>query len=417
MAKKSQGNLPDAAIELRRRAEEIIRGKAARSPEDLKDLPPEETRLVLHELRVHQIELEMQNEELRRAQEELIASQKRYFDLYNLAPVGYFTVSEQGLILEANLTLCALLGLARDSLVKQPFSHFIFKDDQDICYLCRKRLLETGKPQACELRIVKPDGTLFWGHLDATTSARVSHIVMSDITEKKKVEEALIKLTNAKAEFTSMVSHELRSPLASIKAATELVWDGTVGPVNDQQKDTLGVAKSNIARLGRLINNVLVYQKMEAEKMRYDLLENDLNEVIREVHKSVELFAGNRKADLVMDLGNDLPKLQFDRDKIFQVLINLMANAINYSEGGTIIIQTRLENSGVHISVRDSGAGIKADYFEKIFEPFSQLENCRMGGTGLGLAISKKIVLAHDGKIWVESEIGKGSTFHFTLPL
>ncbi len=248
-------------------------------------------------------------------------------------------------------------------------------------------------------------------------------LAIEDITERKSVEteknrlRVLASTAEAKSKFISMVSHELRSPLAAIKEGTNLVLEGVMGPVNDGQKDILNTAKENIARLGRLINNVLVYQKMEAGKTCYDLKENDLSVVIREAHKSAMLFAGNRKADLVMELGNDLPKLQFDRDKIFQVLTNLMANAINYSEGGTIVIQTRLENSGVHISVRDSGSGIKADCYEKIFEPFSQLENCKMGGTGLGLAISKEIVLAHHGKIWVESEIGKGSTFHFTLPL
>ena len=547
---KNQDNLPDAAVELRRRAEEIFRGNAARSPEDLKDLSPEETRRVLHELRVHQIELEMQNEELREAQVELDVSWSRYFDLYDLAPVGYFTVSEQGLILEANLTVCGLLGLLRNALVARPVSHLILKEDQDIYYQHRKQLFETGEPQSCELRMVKPDGTVFWAQLAATAvkdsgGASLCRIVMSDITGRKKAddalnesetrfrllfnvgkdfiavhaigrdgrvtnfvqvndafckglgytreemlklsprdidaperldqlpaiiekllqekyvlfetehmakdghripveisavlfptedgqfalsvarditarkaeEEAIDKLTKAKSKFTSTVSHELRSPLATIKAATDLVLEGVLGPVNTEQKDILGTAKENIDRLGRLINNVLVYQKMEAGKTDYELKENDLNEVIREVHRSVSLFAGNRNADLVMELAGDLPKLKFDRDKIFQVLTNLMANAIKYSEGGAIVIETRCVDHEIHTSVRDSGPGIKTDYFEKIFEPFTQVENIKKGGTGLGLAISKEIILAHHGRIWVESEMGKGSTFHFTLPI
>ncbi len=149
--------------ELRRQAEEIAREKAAQSPENLEALSPEETRQTLHELRVHQIELEMQNEELRRAQAELDAARARYFDLYDLAPVGYCTLSEQGLILEANLTAATLLGVARGALVKQPISRFILKEDQDIYYLHRKQLFETGEPQACELRMVKKDGTRILG--------------------------------------------------------------------------------------------------------------------------------------------------------------------------------------------------------------------------------------------------------------
>ena len=139
----STDNRPGDAAELRWRAEEIAREKAAQPPENLEALSPEETRRTLHELRVHQIELEMQNEELRRAQAELDAARARYFDLYDLAPVGYCTVSEKGLILEANLTAATLLGVARGALVKQPFSRFILKEDQDIYYLHRKQLFET----------------------------------------------------------------------------------------------------------------------------------------------------------------------------------------------------------------------------------------------------------------------------------
>ena len=136
----STDNRPGAASELRWRTEEIIREKAAQPPEKLEAPSPEETRRTLHELRVHQIELEIQNEELRRAQAELDAARARYFDLYDLAPVGYATVSEKGLILETNLTAATLLGVARDALVKQSFSRLILKEDQDLYSLHRKKL-------------------------------------------------------------------------------------------------------------------------------------------------------------------------------------------------------------------------------------------------------------------------------------
>src|SRR5660397_282612 len=153
-------NRPEQAAELRRQAEEIARGKDAQSPEDLEVLSPEATRQTLHELRVNQIELEMQNQELLRAQTELDAARTRYFDLYNLAPVGYCTLSEPGLmILEANLTTRTLLGVARGALVEQPISPFIFPEDQDLNYRNRKRLLEPGEPKAKELRRVKKKET------------------------------------------------------------------------------------------------------------------------------------------------------------------------------------------------------------------------------------------------------------------
>jgi len=144
----------------------------------------------LHELRVHQIELEMQNEELQRSQAELYAANRRYFDLYDLAPVGYFTLNEAGLILQTNLTASNLLGLSRSALVNQPFSRVVFRDDMDIYYLMGKALLNSGQAQTAELRMVKPDGTQLWAQVvgnvaqeaDGTQQLRLT---LSDISERK----------------------------------------------------------------------------------------------------------------------------------------------------------------------------------------------------------------------------------------
>ena len=173
----------------------IARKKTAQVPEDLTTLSPEEARQVLHELRVHQIELEMQNEELRRIQEELEAARARYFDLYDLAPVGYLTVSEQGLILEANLTAAKMLGVTRGTLVKQPLSRFILPEDQDIHYRRRKQLSETGAPRSWELRLLRKDAGPFWARVEATTAqdadgASLWRAVVSDITESKRTTAA-----------------------------------------------------------------------------------------------------------------------------------------------------------------------------------------------------------------------------------
>jgi PAS domain S-box-containing protein len=149
-------------------------------------------------LRVHQIELEMQNEELRRTQEELEASKARYFDLYDLAPVGYLVLSESGLIEEANLTVSTLLGVVRTQLVRQLFSRFIFDQDQSLYYLYRKKLLETDERQACELRMVKRDGTSFWAWMEGALSrdggiAPTLYMVISDLTACKRSEEQIAK--------------------------------------------------------------------------------------------------------------------------------------------------------------------------------------------------------------------------------
>ncbi|WP_050740991.1 PAS domain-containing protein [Acetobacterium bakii] len=181
---------------LRRQAETMTKGKKRLSQEDLEVMSLEEMRHALHELDVHQIELEIQNEELRRAQAELELVRARYFDLYDLAPVGYCTISQDGGILEANLTLATLLGTTRNALSGQKIESFIHHDDQDIFYLHRKLLLETGDPQEWELRMVKKDETIFWAHLvgTATQDAEgkpVYRVVINDITERKNTENLL----------------------------------------------------------------------------------------------------------------------------------------------------------------------------------------------------------------------------------
>lgn len=185
------------AQEMRRQAEDFLQEKRAEGPKALAPMSADEIERAMHELRVHQIELEMQNEELRKTQAELDATRARYFNLYDLAPVGYCTISKQGMLQELNLTASNLLGVARGRLAVQPiFSHFIKKEDQDIYYLYRKKLFETGNPQTYELRMVKEDGGTFWAHLSATVAQDedgkpICHVVISDITDRKLMEEAL----------------------------------------------------------------------------------------------------------------------------------------------------------------------------------------------------------------------------------
>jgi len=196
--------------DLRQKAEVLVRQRAAQTTEYYEALSLEEIRGKLHELRVHQIELEMQNEELRTAQAEIETGRARYFDLYDLAPVGYCNMSKKGLILEANLTAATLLGTNRGDLIKQPISRFIRKEDQYLYYLHRKKLFETGEPQECELRMVKSDGAFFWAHLAASAAqtedgAPVCRVVLSDITERKQAEEALRKSDSIKNTMVSNI--------------------------------------------------------------------------------------------------------------------------------------------------------------------------------------------------------------------
>jgi len=184
----------DVAAELRRRAEEIAAKTTTQSKKYIESLSPGEPWRLIHELQVHQIELDMQHEELRRTQAELDASRARFFDLYDLAPAGYVTLNDKGIIIEANLTACAMLAVARGALLMQPLSKFILKEDQDIYYLHRKQLFETEKSQSCDLRMIrKGDGMTFWAHLEGTAAKEDKdepscRIVIVDITERKQAE-------------------------------------------------------------------------------------------------------------------------------------------------------------------------------------------------------------------------------------
>ncbi len=252
------------------------------------------------------------------------------------------------------------------------------------------------------------------------------HAVVRDITERKTAEAEIMKAellrTHAeiKSKFASMVSHELRSPLAIIQGSVSLVKDGLVGPVNEEQKGILGTGLKGVERLGRLINNVLDFQKIESGKMEYDMRENDIKETVLEASQGLRFLSEPKGLDLRVQPRDILPRIKFDKDKIIQVLINLISNAIKFTSQGSVTINIQRENNTAHVEIRDTGPGIKAEDIPRLFQPFEQLDKGRgraKGGTGLGLAISKEIVLAHGGKIWAESEIGKGSAFHFTLPV
>jgi len=191
-----------ATPRLRIRAEAEIQQKKASTSKGEKPLTPEEAQRTIHELHVHQIELEMQNEELCRVQAELEAVRAHYFDLYHLAPIGYCILSRGGLVLEANLTAVNMLELALSTLVKKPITRFIYREDQDIYYQHLKQLYQANQPTSCELRMVKKDGIPFWVQLTSSPSDSVqgiagepaNRLVMSDITERKRVQEENAKL-------------------------------------------------------------------------------------------------------------------------------------------------------------------------------------------------------------------------------
>jgi PAS domain S-box-containing protein len=245
------------------------------------------------------------------------------------------------------------------------------------------------------------------------------HIV-KDITERKKIEEKLKEAAELKSHFTSMVSHELRTPLAAIKESISIVTDGTAGPLNNDQKEFLDISKRNVDRLARLINDVLDYQKLESGKIEFNIKENSINEIIEEVASIMIPVAKEKALGIVLNLDKDLPKIKCDSDKIVQVFTNLISNAIKFTDKGSVTISSEKQDNAIEIRIKDTGIGIRKEDLPRLFRAFEQLEkggDRKTGSTGLGLVISKDIIEKHKGKIWVESEFGKGSQFHILLPV
>ncbi len=237
--------------------------------------------------------------------------------------------------------------------------------------------------------------------------------------ERKHLEEKLKEALRIKSDFISVVSHELRTPLAIIKESVAIVEDGSAGPINPEQKKFLNNSKRSTDRLTRLINDVLDFQKLRSGKPVVQSTENDLNRLAEEIQEDFAPTLRNKKLQLILDLDPNLPRIFCDRDKIIQVLTNLVGNAVRVTEKGKITLKTQLLKQAVRVSVEDHGPGIREEDFPKLFIAFSQLTSEQervQGSTGLGLALSKEIVEAHGGTIGVESVYGQGATFYFDLP-
>lgn len=397
----------------------------------------ETMRQALHDLQVHQIELELQNEELRLTQLQLDKVRQRYFDLYDLAPVGYCTVSEKGLILEANITAATLLGVVRGELVGKRISQFIDKADQDAFYIHRNQLFVTDESQTCDLQLIKGDGATFWANLVTTGTKNdlletVLRIAISDITVRKNL-EALLKNKNvelecailvaekaslAKSDFLSSMSHELRSPLNAILGFAQLIESGHPEPTPSQKRSTDQILHAGWHLLD-LINEILDLAMIESGKLSLLLEPISLIKVMHECENMSELQAENRGIHVTFPQ-EDLPYfVSADRIRLKQILINLLSNAIKYNKAsGTVDVYCSMKNPGrIRISVKDTGDGLSPEKINGLFQPFNRLgqESSTTEGTGIGLVVCKRLVELMAGVIGVDSIVGEGSVFWIEL--
>ena len=415
--------MSDEISDLRLRAEEMLRKQL----EALDKIPPAEVQSLVHELRVHQIELEMQNDELRRTQQELEASREKYFDLYDLAPAGYLSINENGIILESNLTAASMLSQERSYLVGQLFTRLIFREDQNIYYGCHKQLVETRENQICRIRMVKKDGNPLWVRINISIAQGIDgstrfRAVIIDISERKQVDEKLSQvmeeLTRSNEElekFAYVASHDLQEPLRMVSSFARLLENRYKGKLDQDADDFINFAVDGANRMQVLITDLLAYSRVGRWSNEFKEVSSEA--VLERALSNLKTVVEQRGAVVTRD---PLPVMMGDDSQLAQLFQNLIGNAVKFCKDRTPHIHVSSERRGNKwvFSVRDNGIGIAPEYFERIFLIFQRLHGKQeYPGTGIGLAICRKVAERHGGRIWVESEPGSGSTFYFTIPM
>lgn len=330
-----------------------------------------------------------------------------------IMPFGIQIVDKEGNILFLNRVLENKCG--KNAVGKKCWE--IYSDNLAQCLICPLRGgIRVGETRRIEVENVF-EGRVFEVYHTGMIydNQTVAMELFIDITERKNTEKRLLESLKIKTDFTNVVSHELRTPLSAIKEGVCLVTDDTADPLNARQKELLEIVKNNIDRLSRLINDILDFQRLDTGRMEFRPEENNINEVVRLAVQTVMPLAANKSLNIVLNLEENLPLITFDKDKIVQVLTNLLNNSLKFTGKGNIMVATSREQNTIKVSVRDTGPGVKAADLPKLFVEYGQIERMT-GGTGLGLAISREIIEAHGGKIWAESELGEGFTVHFILP-
>jgi len=375
-------------------------------------------------------------------EEVLHRKQKNLEAIFDAVPVGMLLVDENIIVRRVNDAIRQMVGREYSEIINRRVGGVLccvnsVLDEKGCgyspaCKLCSlRRMVEDVLDSGQSVHGVEIHPTLKIDNKEITPWFSISAeptiidgfkrvvVAIEDITERKRAEEKLKETMELKSQFISTVSHELRTPLASVKESITIILEEVAGKINDKQRDFLDIAKRNIDRLAELINDVLDFQKFEAGKMQLNVQENDIKDIVGQVHKTMALSAKKRQIDFSIEIEDNLPRARFDNDKIIQVLINLVSNAISFTpEHGKISICVQHQDQDLVIRVSDTGMGIPKDALPKIFERFYRVH--RPGkqnpGTGLGLAIVNKIVMMHNGRIEVESELGEGTTFTVFLP-
>ncbi|MBC7879099.1 MAG: PAS domain S-box protein [Anaerolineales bacterium] len=397
---------------------------------------------LIYDMEVHQIELEMQKDELIRSRAEAEEAFRQYTDLYDFAPVGYFTLARDGTINKINLAGANLLGIERGYLIRRSLDLFLFAESRRTFRTFLEKLLTGSGKENCELEFVKNKNVLIWTRVEATCfeGGLECRVAIVDITQRKKSEEIirqhaielearveertaeLVHANRAKDEFLATMSHELRTPLSGILGFSENLLEGVRGPLNEQQEQAVQMIASSGRHLLSLINDVLDVSKIEAGKFEGHPQLILVNDVCQESLDFTKQLANKKSITVNFSPASDSVSVMADMQSIKHILVNLLSNAVKFTpEHGRITLEVAAdaENNRIYFSVTDTGIGIASNDLKKLFQPFVQLDSSisrKYEGSGLGLMLARRLAEIHGGTIEVESEIGKGSRFTFILP-
>lgn len=413
---------------LRQKAEEYLKNKQ----DDLTRKNSEADLLkLIHELQVHQIELELQNEELIIAQEKTEQVSQKYTNLFDFAPVGYFTVNKSAMIVELNLLGAKMLGKERAALVNKNLSHFLANDSKPLFNKFIERLFKSFQCEACEVTLSVEGSSTLYLYLSGIANEYEENCMITGVNiTKLKQNELDLKLLKEHAEesdqlktaFLQNMSHEIRTPMNAIKGFSQLLVKNH-GNENKLRKFTK-IIDQRCNDLLAIINDILDIAKIESGQLPVYYEQCSITDLFAELNALfLEFRQTYDKQHIQFNLQNScLPSdalLITDKGKLKQIFTNLLTNAFKYTSQGSITGGCKSVNNKLMFYVSDTGMGIPKDKFNDVFERFIQLKQSQVlavGGTGLGLSITKGLVNLLGGEIFIESEPGKGSTFSFSLP-
>jgi PAS domain S-box-containing protein len=358
---------------------------------------------------------------------EEVSKGKRYIEnLVENAGDAIISTDTQDYILNWNRGAEVIFGYSKEEITGKHLSILLLPERYDKLAELRAKVEIYGALRDIEVQNRRKDGSLIYLSLSVSPIRDFEENVVGflriakEITEKKRYERRLKELDQMKSDFVSNVSHELRTPLTSIKGSADNMLDGLTGPLNEKQIRYISRIKSNSDRLARLINDLLDLSKIESGRIDIHPTTLSLALLSGEVTEVLKPLAAEKCIAIESSFPDAGVTAWADRDKVIQILMNLIGNAIKFTPAdGKVTLAIENGPAWVQISIADTGPGIPLEETGKLFAKFYQgggIDKQRPGGTGLGLAICKALVEMHGGKIWVESTVGKGSTFSFTLP-